>query len=379
MLASGSVQEAQDMALIAQAATLEARVPFIHFFDGFRISHEVNKIEQLTEDDCRAMIDMELVQAHRQRAMNPERPVLRGTAQNPDVFFQAREACNPFYDKVPGIVQKAMDKFAKLVGRQYHLFDYVGAAGRRAGDRRHGLSGCGVVEETVEKLVAEGEKVGLVKVRLYRPFDGAALVAALPKTVKTIAVLDRTKEPGAAGEPLYQDVRHGPGRALAATSRRRAAAVIGGRYGLSSQGVHPGDGQARLRRAEEGRAQEPLHRRHQRRRDPPEPRLRSGVHDRGGRRDPGRVLRAGQRRHGRRDPQLGEDRRREHAAVRPGLLRLRLAQGRLADHLAPADQPAADQGLVPGAPGQLRGLPPVALPRPARHALGGRAGRRRSC
>ncbi len=205
MLSSASVQESQDMALIAHSATLEARVPFLHFYDGFRISHEVNKIEQLTEDDVKAMIDMDLVAAHRQRALSPERPKLRGTAQNPDVFFQAREACNPFYAKCAGIVQKHMDKFAKLIGRQYHLFDYAGAPDA---DRVIVImgSGIGVVEETVDKLVPEGQKVGVLKVRLFRPWDSGAFVAALPKTVKKIAVLDRTKEPGAAGEPLYQDV-----------------------------------------------------------------------------------------------------------------------------------------------------------------------------
>ncbi len=193
------------MAMIAHSATLEARVPFLHFYDGFRISHEVNKIEQISEEDCRAMIDMELVTAHRHRALSPERPKLRGTAQNPDVFFQAREACNPYYAKCAGIVQKHMDKFAKLVGRQYRLFDYIGTADA---DRVIVImgSGAGVVEETVDKLVADGQKIGMVVVRLYRPWDSAALVATLPKSVKRIAVLDRTKEPGAAGEPLYQDV-----------------------------------------------------------------------------------------------------------------------------------------------------------------------------
>ncbi len=235
MLASGSVQEAQDTALIAQAATLKARVPFIHFYDGFRISHEVNKIEQITEDDVRALTDMDAVQAHRDRAMNPERPVLRGTAQNPDHFFQAREACNPFYDAVPGIVQQTMDEFAKLVGREYHLFDYLGAPDA---DRVIVLmtSGCGVAEETVDYMTGQGEKVGLIKVRLYRPFDAKAMVAALPKTVKSIGVLDRTKEPGGVGEPLYQDVltaidecwTDGP-----------APRVVGGRYGLSSKEFTP--------------------------------------------------------------------------------------------------------------------------------------------
>ncbi|NLX96105.1 MAG: pyruvate:ferredoxin (flavodoxin) oxidoreductase [Rhodopirellula sp.] len=236
MLASGSVQEAQDFALISQAATLEARVPFVHFYDGFRISHEVNKIEELTEDDCRAMLDDELIRKHRQRALSPERPKLRGTAQNPDVFFQAREACNLYYDAVAGIVQKWMDKFADLTGRHYHLFDYVGAP-----DAERVIvamaSGNGVVEETIDKLVPEGEKVGLVKVRLYRPFDCKAFLAALPATVKKIAVLDRTKEPGAAGEPLYQDV-------ITALAEDRAGngsmpKVVSGRYGLSSKEFTP--------------------------------------------------------------------------------------------------------------------------------------------
>ncbi len=247
MLSSASVQESQDMAMVAHSATLEARVPFLHFYDGFRISHEVNKIEQLTEDDVRAMIDMDLVAAHRRRALSPERPKLRGTAQNPDVFFQAREACNPFYAACAGIVQKHMDKFAKLTGRQYHLFDYVGAADA---DRVIVImgSGIGVVEETVDKLVPEGQKVGLLKVRLFRPWDSRALVAALPKTVKKIAVLDRTKEPGAAGEPLYQDVvtalaecwaeKLSP-RPLGEGTGYSLPRVIGGRYGLSSKEFTP--------------------------------------------------------------------------------------------------------------------------------------------
>jgi pyruvate-ferredoxin/flavodoxin oxidoreductase len=239
MLSSVSVQEAQDMALIAQSATLEARVPFLHFFDGFRISHEVNKIEQLTEDDVKAMIDMELINAHRHRALSPERPKLRGTAQNPDVFFQAREACNPFYAKCAGIVQKHMDKFAKLVGRQYHLFDYTGAPDA---DRVIVVmgSGIGVVEEAVDKLVADGEKVGVLKVRLFRPWDSNAFVRALPKSVKKIAVLDRTKEPGGAGEPLYQDVITALAECWQGYSGNGAMPlVIGGRYGLSSKEFTP--------------------------------------------------------------------------------------------------------------------------------------------
>ncbi len=239
MLCSNTVQEVQDFALIAQSATLQARVPFLHFFDGFRTSHEVNKIEQLTPDDLRSMIPDELVTAHRTAPSIPSSPILRGSAQNPDVFFQAREACNPFYLAVPGIVQQTMDKFAALVGRQYRLFEFVGAADAEAVIVAMG-SGCGAIEETVAKLNNQGRKLGLVKVRLYRPFDVPGFLAALPTTTQRIAVLDRTKEPGAIGEPLYQDVVtalvEGWSDALA---MRRPPTVIGGRYGLSSKEFTP--------------------------------------------------------------------------------------------------------------------------------------------
>jgi pyruvate-ferredoxin/flavodoxin oxidoreductase len=233
-LAADSIQEAQDMALMAYASTLESRVPFLHFFDGFRTSHEVNKIEQLSEDDVKTMIDMDLIQAHRDRALNPDAPKLRGTAQNPDVFFQAREACNTYYDKVPGIVQGVMDKFAKLTGREYHLFDYFGAPDA---DRVivAMCSGAGVVEEAVDYLVGKGEKVGLVKIRLYRPFNTKAFVDALPKSVKTIVALDRTKEPGAIGEPMYLDLV----TAIAENWSGDLPRVVGGRYGLSSKEFTP--------------------------------------------------------------------------------------------------------------------------------------------
>ena len=205
MLCSSSVQEAQDLALVAHATTLRARVPFLHFFDGFRTSHEVNKIEALEEADLSALVDGSLVREHRGRALSPDHPVLRGSAQNPDVFFQAREAASPFHQAVPDMVQDAMDRLAERTGRPYRLFDYVG---HPEADRIVVLmgSGCGAVEETVEALVERGERVGAVKVRLFRPFAGEALVAALPSTVRAVAVLDRTKEPGAPGEPLYQDV-----------------------------------------------------------------------------------------------------------------------------------------------------------------------------
>ncbi len=233
MLASGSVQEAHDMALIAQAATLGSRIPFLHFFDGFRTSHQVEKIEELSDDDLRAMIDDELVRAHRTRALTPDKPIMRGTAQNPDVFFQARETINPFYTAVPGITQKAMDEFAKLTGRSYHLFDYIGAP-----DAERVVilmaSGGETAEATVRYLVEKGEKVGVIRVRLYRPFAVEAFLSALPKTVRSLAVLDRTKEPGATGDPLYLDVtnalfEHG----------RQDIKVIGGRYGLSSKEFTP--------------------------------------------------------------------------------------------------------------------------------------------
>jgi len=235
LLASGSVQEVMDLAIVAHAATLESRVPFVHFFDGFRTTHEVNKIEQLTEDDLRAMLPDELIRQHRQRAMTPDRPVLRGTSQNPDHFFQARERCNPYYLACPTIVQNVMDKFARLVGRQYHLFDYVGAPDA---ERVIVLMGSGTqtAEETVDYLVERGEKVGVVKVRLFRPFSVEHFIKVLPPTVKAIAVLDRTKEPGAIGEPLYMDV-------VTALQEgwdgRPMPKVIGGRYGLSSKEFTP--------------------------------------------------------------------------------------------------------------------------------------------
>ncbi len=240
LLASNSVQEAMDFALIAQAATLEARVPFLHFFDGFRTSHEVMRVEQLTREDLRAMIDDGLVQAHRARALSPERPVIRGTAQNPDVYFQGRETVNPYYLACPAIVQNAMDKFARLVGRQYHLFDYAGAP-----DAERVLvlmgSGAETAQETAEYLAARGEKVGVLKVRLYRPFAVEQFIGALPRAVKALAVLDRTKEPGSTGEPLYLDVVAAVSEALAAAADPFPAPprVIGGRYGLSSKEFTP--------------------------------------------------------------------------------------------------------------------------------------------
>lgn len=240
LLSSASVQEAMDFALIAQASTLESRVPFLHFFDGFRTSHEVSKIEMVTEDVMRQMINEDLIIAHRMRAMNPERPVLRGTAQNPDVFFQARERCNPFYLKCPDITQSVMDKFASITGRQYKLFQYVGAPDAERIVVLMG-SGCETAHETVEYLTARGEKVGVLKVRLYRPFDVKRFCEAIPASVKSIAVLDRTKEPGSAGEPLYLDVVAALNEGLSKGwgNLKSMPKVVCGRYGLSSKEFTP--------------------------------------------------------------------------------------------------------------------------------------------
>jgi pyruvate-ferredoxin/flavodoxin oxidoreductase len=238
MLCSASVQEAMDFALISQAATLESRVPFLHFFDGFRTSHEVAKIERLSVEQIRALIDEDLVRAHRDRALNPDRPVIRGTSQNPDVYFQGRETVNSFYSAVPGIVQKAMDRFAALTGRRYGLFEYIGAPDAERVILLMG-SGIGAAEETVSTLVERGEKVGMIKARLYRPFDPGYLLAALPLTATRLAVLDRTKEPGSDGEPLYKDVITALAQTVAEGRMATMPRVIGGRYGLASKEFTP--------------------------------------------------------------------------------------------------------------------------------------------
>ncbi len=240
MLASASVQEAQDMAAVAHAATLTSRIPFLHFFDGFRTSHEIAKIEQLTDEDLLSMVSAEAIASHRERALDPEDPVIRGTAQNPDVFFQAREGSNPYYAAVSGLVTAAMDSLAGLTGRRYHVFDYVGDPKAERVVVLMG-SGVGAATEAVEKLAASGEKVGMVIVRLYRPFDVAAFLDVIPASTTSIAVLDRTKEPGATGEPLYQDVV-----TALIDADRDMPKVIGGRYGLSSKEFTPADTKAVL-------------------------------------------------------------------------------------------------------------------------------------
>lgn len=240
LLASSSVQEAMDMALVAHAATLESRVPFLHFFDGFRTSHEVSKIQMISDDQIRAMINEERVLEHRQRALNPEKPVIRGTAQNPDVFFQNRETVNPYYQRTPQVVDQVMQKFAQVVGRKYSLFDYHGAPDAERIVILMG-SGAETAIETVEHLVAQGEKVGVVKVHLYRPFSMKHLMQAIPPSTRAIAVLDRTKEPGSEGEPLYKDVVTAFDQAMAAGLMPTAQKpmIVGGRYGLSSKEFTP--------------------------------------------------------------------------------------------------------------------------------------------
>ncbi|MDZ7267550.1 MAG: pyruvate:ferredoxin (flavodoxin) oxidoreductase [candidate division KSB1 bacterium] len=238
LLGSASVQEAMDFALISQAATLKARIPFLHFFDGFRTSHEVSKIALVSEEVMRALIDEELILAHRRRALSPDHPVLRGTAQNPDVFFQARETVNPYYLACPAVVQEVMDQFARLTGRQYRLFEYHGSPTAERVIILMG-SGCETAHETVDYLNARGENVGVLKVRLYRPFDVRSFLAALPQTVKAVAVLDRTKEPGSAGEPLYLDCVNALHEGMTQGWRQSLPKVIGGRYGLSSKEFTP--------------------------------------------------------------------------------------------------------------------------------------------
>jgi pyruvate-ferredoxin/flavodoxin oxidoreductase len=266
MLCSCSVQEVMDFTLIAQQATLASRVPFLHFFDGFRTSHEEQKVEELTQDDMRAMIDDKLVAEHKARALTPEHPVIGGTAQNPDVFFQCRETCNPFYLATPKTVEETMNKFARIVGREYKLFDYVGAPDAEKIIIIMG-SGADTAHETVNYLTSQGEKVGLVKVRLYRPWSTEHFMAALPKTVKKIAVLDRTKEPGALGEPMYLDVRTSIGEAMAdgIAPFDKYPVVVG---------IHAGHGQGRVRPSRCRQAEERLYGRNYRRCDAYEPRRR---------------------------------------------------------------------------------------------------------
>ncbi len=320
-------------------------------------------MEMLSDDDLKALVPDALIEPLRQRAMTPDRPVLRGTAQNPDAFFQGREACNPFYAACPNVVQAVMAQFAQVVGRSYNLFDYVGAPDAERVMVLMG-SGCEAAHETADYLIAKGEKVGVLKVRLYRPFAAQAFVEALPASVKSIAVLDRTKEPGAAGEPLYQDVLAALAEGLANGSSQLKAMpkVVGGPLRSVLQGIHPGDGQGGVRQPVRPDAEEPFHRRHQRRRLAPEPAGGPGLFDRIRQGHPRDVLRPGRGRHGGRQQELDQDHRRRHGQLRAGLFRLRLEEVRQHDGVAPAVRARADSLHLPGQPRQLRGLPPAGVP-----------------
>ena len=232
LLATGSVQEVMDLAGVAHLAAIKTRVPFVHFFDGFRTSHEIQKVEQLDQEDLIPLIDQEALQAFRKRALNPESPVLRGTAQNPDIYFQAREACNPFYDAIPAVVEDYMAQLSAITGRNYGLFDYYGSQDAERIIVAMG-SATEAIREGIDYLVAKGEKVGLISVHLYRPFSAKHFLSVMPSTVKRIAVLDRTKEPGAGGEPLYLDVKD------VLYGQKNQPLVVGGRYGLSSKDFTP--------------------------------------------------------------------------------------------------------------------------------------------
>ena len=348
MLCSASVQEVMDFALISQAATLEARVPFLHFFDGFRTSHEVTKIDKLTPETVRAMIDENLVTAHRERALNPDHPIIRGTSQNPDVYFQGRETVNPFYDAVPGIIQAQMDKLAGMTGRQYKLYEYVGAEDAERVILLMG-SGIGAAQETVEHLVARGEKVGMIKVRLFRPFSPAHLFAALPVTATKLAVLDRTKEPGSDGEPLYKDVVTALATAVASGNMATMPRVVGGRYGLSSKEFTPAMIKSVFDELAKDKPKNALHGRHHRRRRPHQPGVGPDLQARCGRRcDCLRVLRPWFRRHRVGQQEQHQDHRGRDAELRSRLLRVRLEEGRRHDHLAPALRPQTDQQHLSG-------------------------------
>ncbi len=361
MLSSNSVQEAHDLALIAQTATLESRIPFMHFFDGFRTSHEVGKILPITDDIIRSMVDDKYIIQFRQNALSPDRPILRGSAQNPDVFFQAREACSPFYNAVPSIVQQVMDRFAALTGRSYRLFDYYGAADAERVIVIMG-SGAEATEEAVDVLNRSGEKLGLLKVRLYRPFDASAFLKALPSTVKSIAVLDRCKEPGASGEPLYQDIVTVLAENAANLPFAAMPTVIGGRYGLSSKEFTPA-----MVKGIYDELTKPSPKNH----------FTIGIDD-----DVSHTSLSYDPDFSTEDPKtvralfygLGSDGTvganknsikiigSGDAQLRAGLLRVRLEEVRLDDHVAPAVRPQPDPLHLPHHQGQLRGLPQLQLP-----------------
>ncbi len=371
MLCSASVQEAQDLALIAHAATLEARIPFLHFFDGFRTSHEISKIEVLPIEVMRAMIDEARVLEHRARALSPDHPVIRGTAQNPDVYFQARETVTPFYAACPDMVQKAMDDFAELTGRRYEPFQYHGAPDAERVIVLMG-SGCEAAHETVDFLEARKEKVGLLKVRLYRPFDARRFVEALPKAASAIAVLDRTKgtrlQRGAALSRLPEcALRAGPRQG--ARGRRPLRIVL--------ERVHASDGQSRFREPGSAGAEKSFYHRHRRRSLAHQSRVRSELLDRTSRRGASAVLRAGIGWDRGREQGVDQDHRREHRQFRSGLFRLRLEESGRHDHLALAFRPSPDSIDLSRDEREFHRLPPAIPARDLRRPKGPRGPRDR--
>jgi pyruvate-ferredoxin/flavodoxin oxidoreductase len=297
-IVSSSVQEVMDLALVAHLATIEASVPFLHFYDGFRTSHEIQKIEVIDYDDMAKLFNWDAYWAFKNRAINPERPDTRGTAQNPDIYFQSREACNKYYMATPAIVAKYMEQVGQLTGRTYNLFDYVGDPQADRVIVAMG-SGCEAIEETVNAMNSQGEKVGLVKVRLYRPFDVDAFIAAVPDSAKAVTILDRTKEPGSVGEPLYTDV-------CAAYIDKGIAPpkILGGRYGLSSKEFNPSKA---------------IHGGHQRRCYQPVSAGKRRFQGRTRRQHQSQILGTRLGRYGRRQSERHQDHRRQHRKIRPGL------------------------------------------------------------
>ena len=373
LLASASVQEAHDLALVAQAATLRTRVPFVHFFDGFRTSHELNTIDVLSDDDLRAFVPEEFVQAHRGRALSPERPFIRGTAQNPDVYFQARETVNPFYARVPDVVEDVMADLDERTGRRYHIVDY---SGDPEAERVLVMMGSGgeTIRETVASLNAHGERVGVAQVRLYRPFPAQALADALPDDCASHR-RPRSDEGARFGRRAALP-RHGRGTHRVVCRWRAEGDAEGRRRPLRAvlEGVHAGDGRGRVRRVGGGAPAAPVHDRDHGRRLRDEPRLRRVARHRAARDGARDLLRPGLGRDGRREQEHDQDPRRRGPA-RAGLLRLRLEEVRLADGLAPPLRAGADPGALPRAAGGLRRMPPVRAARPSRRARP-RGGRR---
>ena len=374
LLASASVQEAHDLALVAQAATLTTRVPFVHFFDGFRTSHELNTIETLSDDDLRALVPEELVWAHRGRALSPERPFIRGTAQNPDVYFQARETVNPFYARVPGVVEDLLARLGERTGRKMHIVDY---SGHPEAQRVLVVMGSGAetVVQTVAALVERGERVGVVQVRLYRPFPTRAFLEALPATVRTVGVLDRTKEPGSIGEPLYLDVVAALAEAHADGERPVMPRVTRWTLRTVLEGVHARHGRRGVRRTRSRAAAPPIHRRYRRRRLRYQRRLRPVVRHRVTRHGPGDLLRAGFGRNGQREQEHDQDPGVRRRAARPGILRLRLEEIGFADRVASTLRAGSHPRPLPRDWSQFRWLPPVPVSRQSRRAGSGCPGR----